>query len=178
MSRLSPPPSADERTMLVSWLDFHRTTLAKKCAGLTPQQLATRSVPPSELSLLGLVRHMAEVERGWFVRRVAGIDAPRIYGAEADESDQDADFHLPVAEPAELAALAALVDQAFAAWRAEVIRADEILAGVANLDVTFRHERGGEISVRWLLVHMIEEYARHNGHADLLREAIDGVTGE
>ena len=171
MPRVNPPVSADERTMLISWLDFHREVLAEKCAGLTPQQLALRSVPPSQLSLLGLVRHMAEVESGWFVRRLAGIDAPAIFVTEADE---DADFHLPDVGAGEFAAL---VDEAFTAWRAQIARADEILAAVPSLDQTFVHERTGPMSVRWLMVHMVEEYARHNGHADLLRELVDGSVG-
>jgi hypothetical protein len=170
--RSDPPFSADERTMLISWLDYHRETLAEICAGLTPRQLATCSVAPSDLSLLGLVRHLAKVESTWFVARVAGIDSPPRYSTEADA---DADLHVPAVTAAELALL---VDDAFTVWRAAIDQADEILAGVASLDEEFLHARDGVmISVRWLLVHMIEEYARHNGHADLLREAIDGRTG-
>ncbi len=173
MDRVDPPLSADERAMLIGWLDYHRETLAIKCDGLTPAQLATRAVAPSELSLLGLVRHLAEVESTWFVRRVAGIDEPARFST---EHDVDGDLHLPAATGTELAGL---VDEAFTAWQSAIARADEVLAGVASLDDEFWHERDRVmISVRWLLVHMIEEYARHNGHADLLREAIDGVTGD
>ena len=165
VERTDPPYEADERTMLLSWLEFHRATLATKCAGLDHAQLRERSVPPSSLSLLGLVRHMAEVERGWFRRTLNGEDAPPVYYSEADP---DGDFD-NVAD--------ADVDEAFATWRAECERAREIVAGAPSLEVTGTHRRGNKVSLRWILVHMIEEYARHNGHADFLREGVDGVTG-
>jgi uncharacterized damage-inducible protein DinB len=171
MTRVRPPRTGDERATLVGYLDYHRETLAVKCAGLSPEQLARRSVPSSELSLLGLFRHLAEVERRWFQFRVAGLDVGPVY---LTDDDEDADFHLPGADPDELAQLAG---DAMATWRAEVTRSDEILAEV-SLDQSFEHEEYGPLSIRWLIVHMIEEYSRHNGHADLLREAIDGVTGE
>jgi uncharacterized damage-inducible protein DinB len=172
MTRVDPPTAGDERATLVGYLDYHRETLAEKCAGLSPEQLARRSVSPSELSLLGLVRHLAEVERRWFQNRVAGIDVGPVY---LTDDDEDADFHLPGADSDDLAKLAS---QAMATWRAEVNRSNGILAAVPSLDDRFEHERDGQLSIRWLIVHMIEEYARHNGHADLLREAIDGTTGE
>jgi hypothetical protein len=152
--------------MLAGWLDYHRATLEMKCAGLTPSQLAARSVEPSTLSLLGLVRHMAEVERGWFRRGLAGEDAPPLY-----YSDDDPDGDFDNLDPA-------TVDDDFAAWRAECARAREIAAAIPSLDVRFTHRSGRQLSARWVLFHMLEEYARHNGHADLLRERIDGVTGE
>jgi uncharacterized damage-inducible protein DinB len=160
------PGAADERTMLAGWLDYHRATLEMKCAGLTPAQLATRAVEPSTLSLLGLVRHMADVERGWFRRRIAGEDAPPLY-----YSDDDPDGDFDNLDPA-------TADDAFATWRAECARAREIATALPSLDVTVIDREGRQLSARWVLHHMIEEYARHNGHADLLRERIDGVTGE
>ena len=149
--------------MLTAWLDWHRATLALKCEGLSPDQLRARLVPPSELSLLGLVRHMADVERGWFRRTLAGEDVPDRYSS-ADDRDGDFD-NVDTADP----------DEAFAAWREEREQADEIISRRA-LDATGRQRTGREVSMRWILNHMIEEYSRHNGHADLLRERIDGAT--
>jgi hypothetical protein len=164
--RVAPPFVADEQAMLAAWLDYHRATLETKCAGLPEEALRERlQGHPSPLSLLGLVRHMAEVERAWFTRGVAGQDAPPLYHS---EDDPDGDFD-NVGD--------ADVGEAFASWQAECGRARKILARVKSLDTTFER-RGERISVRWVLVHMIEEYARHNGHADLLRERIDGATGE
>jgi uncharacterized damage-inducible protein DinB len=160
--RIDPPYESDERTMLVAWLEYHRATLAMKCEGLTHDQLRTRSVPPSGLSLLGLVRHMAEVENNWFRYWLAG-DGP-VTRWEADE-----DFAVDDAS----------VDEAFDYWRQECANAREVLGGFESLDhVGAGQAVGAGISVRWTLVHMIEEYARHNGHADLIREAIDGTTGD
>lgn len=170
-NRTEPVTVADERTMLCGWLDYHRETLAMKCEGLTPQQLATRSAPPSVLSLLGLVRHLSDVERGWFRRRLGREHAPPLY-----YSDDDPDGDFDNVDPATTDAGA--VDATFATWRAECARAREIVTGLASLDeVRFRHD-GEDVSARWVITHMIEEYARHNGHADLLRERIDGSTGE
>jgi Protein of unknown function (DUF664) len=167
MTRTDPPTHADERATLIGFLDYQRATLLMKCDGLSALQLTQAAVAPSELTLLGLVRHLAEVERAWFERRVAVTDVAMLYCA----VDRDGDFHLPADDPQ------ALADEAFATWRRQVARSDEILTTIANLDQSFA-TRDGEVSIRWLLAHMIEEYARHNGHADLLREAIDGATGE
>ena len=150
------------------YLTHYRETLARKCADLSPEQMATRSVPPSSLSLLGMVRHLARVEHFWFQRALVEVEGERMY------DDDDAGF--AVVEPTEAA-----VAEAWAAWRAQVALADAWLADVGDADlgreVTFR--QGTETaSVRDILVHMIEEYARHCGHADLLRECLDGVTGE
>jgi uncharacterized damage-inducible protein DinB len=164
-NRPQPPATGDERTMLAGWLDFHRATLEMKCAGLTPAQLATRAVEPSTLSLLGLVRHLADVERSWFRRRLAGEDAPPLYF-----SDEDPDGDFDNLDPA-------TVDEAFATWQAECDRARQIAAALPSLDVTVDRD-GQQLSARWVLHHMVEEYARHNGHADLLRERLDGTTGE
>ena len=155
----------DERTQLRGWLDYYRDTLLWKCAGLTADQLKTASVEPSSLTLLGLVRHMAEVERGWFRIRSGGQDLPWIYCTD-DHPDGDFD-DVPTADAA------ADLDL----FRAECAAADAALAGVP-LDDHFQHPgRGHEISVRWAVNHVIEEYGRHCGHADLIRERIDGATG-
>jgi uncharacterized damage-inducible protein DinB len=165
--RIDPPYEADEKTMLVAYLDYHRATLRWKCESLSPEQLAARAVPSSTLSLLGIVRHVAEVERGWF-DRVDGVRRPWIY---ATEAEPDLDFDGAIADPE-------LVREAFVMWAAEIEHAREVTKRTP-LEATFVHPRvGAPISLRWLLTHMIEEYARHNGHADLLREAIDGATGE
>jgi uncharacterized damage-inducible protein DinB len=160
------PPVADERQMLEAWLDFHRQTLLAKCAGLTADQLRQRAAPPSTLSLLGLLRHMAEVERGWFRRRVNGEDIDFQFSS---EEDPDGEFdHVDTAD----------AERDFAAYQAEIEAARRAAAG-HGLDETFYHvHREVDMSVRWVYLHMIEEYARHNGHADLLRERIDGETGE
>ena len=159
------PQTGDERTMLAAFLDFHRLTLLHKCAGLTAEQLAARNVEPSLLSLLGLVRHMAEVERAWFRRGLAGAPAGPIYctGDKPDADFEDAD---PTTAEIDLAA-----------YRREVELAREAAAGHA-LDETF-HQRKYDVdlSLRWLYLHMIREYARHNGHADLIRERIGDTTG-
>jgi uncharacterized damage-inducible protein DinB len=159
------PPVAGEREMLEAWLDFHRQTLLAKCAGLTAEQLRQRAAPPSALSLLGLVRHMAEVERGWFRRRVNGEEVGFLFSSEADP---DGEFdHVEDAD----------AERDFAAYLAEIEAARQAAAG-HDLDEVFYHaHRKADMSVRWAYVHMIEEYARHNGHADLLRERIDGKTG-
>ncbi len=152
--------------MLNNWLDWHRGTLAVKCAGLSEEQLRERSTPPSSMSLLGLVRHMAHVERVWFRRILAGEDVPLLYGKDVN---RDADFDDLESASAE---------EAFATWQAEIERARAVSARVPLDAVGKRQRHGQDCSHRWILVHMIEEYARHNGHADLLRERIDGATGE
>ncbi|RKN23569.1 DinB family protein [Micromonospora musae] len=158
----------DERTVLVQYLRDQRLTLELKCADLDAEQLARRAVPPSTLSLLGLVRHMAEVERGWFRRVMAGEDVPPVYRT---ENDRDADFNGAIAEPD-------VVEEAWRDWRAEVEFAERLVERSPDLAVLGRMRDGETISLRELLVHMIEEYARHNGHADLLRELIDGRIGQ
>ncbi|HVV76045.1 MAG TPA: DinB family protein [Mycobacteriales bacterium] len=156
----------DERVTLLDYVKFQRQTLELKCEGLTPEQMAQRSVPPSTMSLLGLVRHMAHVERAWFRIHFAGEDVPRLYQT---PDDPDGDFDGAVADQA-------VVDDAWARWREEIAYADEF---VATHDLDFIAEfDGNRVSLRELLVHMVEEYARHNGHADLLRECVDGRIGE
>ncbi|WP_328539952.1 DinB family protein [Streptomyces sp. NBC_00344] len=165
--RSEPPLTADERTMLDGWLDYHRDTLALKCAGLDDAQLRTASVPPSELSLLGLVRHMVEVERGWFRQVLADEETPPIYFS---DEDPDGEFHLTESDT---------WDEAYTTWQAEIAHARRLASGRSLDDLSDgRNKRGEQFSLRWIYTHMIEEYARHNGHADLLRERIDGATGE
>jgi len=166
IERTEPALKADERTMLVAWLDYHRATLALKCDGLTDDQLRTRSIPPSALSLLGLVRHMAEVELNWFRFWLAGEKPNPRY---ADDEEWDVD--------------GADVAEGFAYWRSECEHSRAVLATFDSLDQVGADQPNDDkpnsgFSVRWVLVHMIEEYARHNGHADLLRELIDGTTGD
>jgi uncharacterized damage-inducible protein DinB len=166
VDRAEPPNVADERSMLEGWLDFHRQTLLRKCAGLSAEQLRQRAVTPSNLSLLGLVRHMAEVERSWFQRRVAGREIDFLY---CDvETNPDGDFdNVEGADP----------QRDFAIYRHQVDGARAVVAN-RSLDETFIHSyRQVQMNLRWVFIHMIEEYARHNGHADLLRERIDGTTG-
>ncbi|WEH19503.1 DinB family protein [Streptomyces sp. VNUA24] len=165
--RTEPSLTADERTMLEGWLDYHRETLALKCAGLDDARLRTASVPPSELSLLGLVRHMAEVERIWFRKVLVDDDRGPIYFS---EEDPDGEFHLTEADTWE---------EAYGTWQREIAAARRNAEGFALADVARAvHRRAGEApSLRWIYTHMIEEYARHNGHADLLRERLDGTTG-
>jgi uncharacterized damage-inducible protein DinB len=166
VERIDPPLVAQEREMLDAWLDYHRATLAVKCEGLTDDQLRARAVPPSSLSLLGLVRHMGEVERSWFRRVLGGEQAPpRYYSDENPDGDFDDVAGAGVAE-------------AFGYWRDECAHARERAAAAPSLDVTGTGRRGETYSLRWIMVHMIEEYARHNGHADLLRERIDGTVGD
>jgi uncharacterized damage-inducible protein DinB len=164
MARVDPPFVADERTLLTAFLDYHRQTLVQKCDGLAVAQLSQPVVPPSELSLLGLVRHMTEVERSWFRRTLAGEDAPPLYYSDADP---DGDFHLPVDVDS---------DASFATLRKEWDHSRQLTAAHSLDDCASRARE--PVSLRWILIHMIEEYARHNGHADLLRERIDGVRGE
>jgi Protein of unknown function (DUF664) len=165
VARIHEPVTAAERATLDGLLEWHRSTFVWKCAGLTGGQLVLRPVPPSSLSLLGLIRHLTDAERAWFRRRVGGLPLPEAY-ARPDRPEaafEDAD---PVSAEADLARLTA-------EW--ELCR--QAVAGVP-LDTTFEHESWGTLSVRWVYGHMIAEYARHLGHADLIRESIDGVTGE
>ena len=168
IERAEPSTTAAERDMLDGWLDYHRATLEMKCESLSPEQLRLRSVHPSSLTLLGLVRHMVEVERHWFRNIFRGEQAPPVYYT---DEDPDGDFDdLESAEP----------DDVFAMWHAECSYAREVSRG-ESLDAVGRvasRRTGEQYSLRWILTHMIEEYARHNGHADLIREAIDGVTGD
>jgi Protein of unknown function (DUF664) len=165
-TRAEPPEVAGERTALEGWLDYHRETLLLKCQGLTGEQLVQRAVAPSTLTLLGLVRHMAEVERWWFRRQFAGqSEAGDLY---VTDEIPDGDFDLAEAAGAETD---------FATFRRECELSRQTAAG-HSLEETFVSTRGTQFDLRWVYLHMIEEYARHNGHADILREQIDGVTGD
>ncbi|MFD9597779.1 DinB family protein [Kitasatospora sp. NPDC059973] len=164
-ARVAPPLTGGEREMLRAFLDYHRATLAMKCEGLTEEQLKQLSSPPSTLSLLGLVRHMAEVERTWFRRVIGREDVPLVWSPEGD---------FQVAYDA----AAADRGEAFAAWTAEVEHARRIEREAESLDVTgYMPKWGADVSLRLVMLHLIHEYARHNGHADFLREAIDGTVG-
>jgi uncharacterized damage-inducible protein DinB len=166
VQRREPDLVADERASVEQWLDHHRSTLLTKCAGLTAEQLKRRAVPPSRLSLLGLVRHMVEVERWWFRMHAGGENLEFPYdpdgvGLDFEEID-DADA---------AADLSAFERECDAARVAVVGRSlDDLVPSRGD-----HPER--ERDIRWIFVHMVEEYARHNGHADLLREVIDGTTG-
>ncbi|CAN5517529.1 DinB family protein [soil metagenome] len=161
------PPLRGERAVVLDYLRHFRMTFEMKCADLDDEQLARRSVPPSSMSLLGLVRHLAKVEHSWARRVVQGdADLPRLYRSEAD---RDLDFNGAVADPA-------VVADAWASWRREVAHAEALYAGLP-LDRLCSHP-DGELEVREVLVHLVEEYARHCGHADLLRECVDGRTGQ
>jgi hypothetical protein len=165
VTRVAEPFTGPERAMLEGWLDWHRATLLTKAAGLTAEQLKQPSAEPSNLTLLGLIRHMAEVERSWFRTRAAGQDVGKLY---CSDDNVDGDFD-------DVAGADAEAD--YAAFLTEVELARRAAAGL-SLEHEFSTPRRPAISVRWVYLHMIEEYARHNGHADLLRERIDGATGD
>ncbi|MEC3915333.1 DinB family protein [Nocardia sp. CDC160] len=155
----------DERALLHSLLTRGREILLWKCQGLNGELLAIRSVEPSSMSLLGLIRHMTEVERGWFRRRAAGEPLDYVY---CSETNRDGDFHDTVPDQAEAD---------YARFVEEIALADKAIADLP-LDHTALHPgTGTELSLRWIYLHMIEEYGRHAGHADLLRERIDGSVG-
>jgi uncharacterized damage-inducible protein DinB len=165
--RTDPARILGERPALEAWLDFHRATLLLKCAGLTADQLKERAVPPSRLSLLGLVRHMTEVERWWFRMHAASTDMPFPY--DPDQTGQDF-------EALDGADAAANIE----AYKQEIAHARAAVAGKQLDDVVPSHGDHPERTrdIRWIYLHMIEEYTRHNGHADLIRERIDSVTGD
>ena len=163
---VKPPRVAGEREALEGWLDAHRQVLLWKCAGLTEGQLKTPANPPSTLTLLGLVRHLADCERWWFQQVAAGRDVPDLY-CTPEHPDADLDDYADADAAAELAT-----------FEQEVRDARAAIADLP-LDHVIRHpESGNELDLRWIVIHMIEEYARHNGHADFLREQLDGVTGD
>jgi uncharacterized damage-inducible protein DinB len=157
-----------ERATLLDYLRAYRLTMEMKCADLDAVQLARQSVPPSTMSLLGLIRHMADVERHWFRRVMAQADAPPLYWS---EDVPDADWLGAVAEQA-------VVSNAWQAWRDEVAFAEQLVADSPDLGIKGINRDGTRIALREVLLHMVEEYARHCGHADLLRERIDGRVGQ
>jgi hypothetical protein len=172
--RETGPRLGDERTTLAEALRCARLTLEMKCAGLDADAMARRSAGPSTMSLLGLVRHLAEIERGTFRVMMAGQDVPRLF---CSDTDPDGDFDGAVPDPG-------VVAESWDAWRAEVEFAARLVAEAPSLDITGddplnQHgSGGGSMSLREVLVGMIYEYARHLGHADLLRERIDGRIGQ
>ncbi|HEX5287239.1 MAG TPA: DinB family protein [Streptosporangiaceae bacterium] len=164
-NRIGPPNSGSERETLRAFLEYQRATLARKCEGLSDEELRRQSMPPSTLSLLGLVRHMAEVERAWFRRVFEDNDAPMVWSGRIDfQAAYDAG--------------ASTRAEAFAAWAAETENSRRIERAAPSLDLAGHQPRWGEdVSLRMVMVHVLLEYGRHNGHADLLREAIDGTVG-
>lgn len=163
---MTDTPLRGERAVVLDYLRHFRTTFERICSDLDDEQLARRSVPPSTLSLLGLLRHLAKVEHSWARRVVEGdADLPQLYRTEAD---RDRDFNGAVADPD-------VVAEAWTSWRREVAHAEAVYADLP-LDRLCPHP-DGEIEARDVLVHLVEEYARHCGHADLLRECVDGRTG-
>lgn len=166
--RTRPPLGGDERTMLLGFLAFQRQTLRAKASGLTAEQLRT-PLPPSELTLAGLLKHMALVEDDWFGEVLRG-EPPRAPWDGVDwAADRDWEFHTALGDPP---------GEVFGLFDRAVARSDEILAAEPDLDaVAVRGRHGRRPTLRWILLHMIEEYARHNGHADLIRESIDGQRG-
>ncbi len=161
-------PAVGEKAVLAEYLDRYRMTFEMKCDGLDAEQLAQRSVPPSTMSLLGLLRHLAKVEHHWFRRALEGNDElPRLYRS---AEDHDFDFNGAVADDA-------VVADAWESWRREVAHAQAWLTAAGDLGETFGYQ-GDQVEIRDIIVHMIEEYSRHTGHADLLRECIDGRTGQ
>jgi hypothetical protein len=171
--RIDPPAQADESQMLSAFLEYYRGTLLFKAEGLTDEQARTPSVPPSDLNIMGLIRHMTEVERNWFQRWFIKADAPGLYYSD-DDPDEDRDMH-----PGPDDTLA----DAIAVFQREVdisrrISADATPDAPAAHIGESEHWAGFNPSLRWILIHMIEEYARHCGHADLIRQRIDGAVGD
>jgi uncharacterized damage-inducible protein DinB len=163
--RVGPPNFGTERDMLRSFLDYQRATLAMKCEGLSDEDLRRQPMPPSALSLLGLVRHMAEVERAWFRRVFDDNQAPMVW---SDQIDFQAAFD----------SRASGRQEAFTAWEAEVENSRRIERTAESLDVAGYQPRWEEeVSLRMVMIHVLLEYGRHNGHADFLREGIDGAVG-
>jgi len=158
------PGQGDERTMLTALLDWHRATLAAKCSGLTAEQLRERAIPPSTMNLHGLVRHLAGVERWWFREQFAEPGLAPLYSYDKDEDEDFNDLSGDFAAD-------------LAVWAAECEAARAIVARSSLDDTGTRRSTGEPVSLRWILLHLIAEYARHNGHADLLRERLDGATG-
>ncbi|KAA6222156.1 DinB family protein [Streptomyces albofaciens JCM 4342] len=164
-ARRRPPLVGDEREILTGYLEWHRATFELKCSGVPAGRLSERSVPPSGLSLHGLIRHLAGVERWWFHIQFAGEAVPMLHYS---DDDPDQDFDDLSGDPA----------QALALWREQCEHSRAIVAAAPSLDATGVHAASGDpVSLRRVLVHLIAEYAQHNGHADLLRERIDGATG-
>jgi uncharacterized damage-inducible protein DinB len=167
IERPEPEIAADERTTLVQFLDYFRATLEWKAEGLSDEQAATATAAPSDLTISGLVRHLTDVERTWFRHCFEGEAVQPVYWT---DEHPDGDLEVDAATS---------LDEALATWRAEIERSREIVESVTDLGETSAAPNHGDFpSMRWILVHMIEEYARHCGHADLIREGIDGARGD
>jgi hypothetical protein len=166
VTRPEPPYAGDDSTMLPPWLDYQRATLLWKCELLDGEALARRSVPPSPISLLGIVRHMTFVEWSWFELRFAGRSTPQPFS-----TDEDPDVDWNDLDPAR-----AMED--IERFQRQCVISREVVAVSQGMDQLAANARGEAMSLRWIMVHMIEEYARHNGHADFLRELVDGAVGE
>jgi len=167
MPRAPEPDGGTERELLLGWLAYHRDTLAAKCEGVPPQHLIRTGLGGSAMSLLGLVRHLTEMERVYFTYCIGGGELEFVYGPYDDEAGAPAgDFDDLVPE---------MVDSSFEAWRAECAHADQLIAAQPDLDAP---GLGSRRSLRENLMKVIQEYARHNGHADIVRERIDGLRGE
>lgn len=163
--RIAPPRFGSERETLRAFLDYHRATLAMKCEGLSDEELQQRSMPPSTLTLLGLVRHLAEVERAWFRRVFEDNDVPMVW---SDRVDFQAAYDASASTRAE----------AFGAWEAEVAHSRRIELAAESLELAGYQPRWeSQVSLRMVMLHVLQEYGRHNGHADFLREGIDGAVG-
>lgn len=173
MARTDPDTIGDELTLLTQFLEFHRATVGLKASGLTHAQLNTASVPPSTMTPAGVVKHLALVEDEWFQVRLLGRPLPDVWAAADLDADRDWDWHTASEHAPE--ELLALYEGACARSRAAV---DEVGRDLETLSVVPDRATGRPFSLRWILIHMIEETARHNGHLDLLRKAIDGTVGE
>jgi uncharacterized damage-inducible protein DinB len=171
MERREPRLVSSERTMLEEFLDYHRTTFLWKVSGLTKEQLG-RTLAPSTMTLAGLIKHLALVEDSWFQKKFLGHDEPKPWLAAPFDQDPDWEWHSAVDD--EPSYLVELYEAACARSRLAFATATSLDAESALVD----RQTGGKFSLRWIMLHMIEETARHNGHADLLREAIDGASGE
>jgi uncharacterized damage-inducible protein DinB len=165
VQRARPPQVADERQALSGWLDYHRATLLGKLDGLDDEQLR-RPMVPSGVCLLGLVKHLTAVEHGWFVVNFAQTGESHLF---VGPDGSEADFAIEEGET---------TDAVVAGYLAACARSREIVAGAGSLDHTVPHPRAGQVDLRWILVHMVQETARHNGHADVIRELLDGTTGD
>ncbi|SFW73011.1 DinB family protein [Amycolatopsis australiensis] len=163
--RVGAPGVAGEREALTAWLAWHRATLLTKLDGLADEPLR-RAVLPTGLSLLGIVRHLAQVEQGWFALGFAGIDEPVVFG---ESDDEDESFRVGPEET---------TDEIVGTYLRMCERSREIVAAAESLDIAVPDERRGKVDLRWILIHMIEETARHNGHADVIRELVDGTVGD
>jgi uncharacterized damage-inducible protein DinB len=173
VARIDPDLHGDELTLLSQFLDFHRATLVQKVADLSAEQLRSRAVPSSEITLAGMLKHLALVEDDWFQTSLFGRNDIEPWASAPFDDDRDGDWHSALEDPPEY--LLGLYDDACARSRAAVAEAGSDLDRVS---VEADRSTGGHFSLRWILIHMVEETARHNGHVDLLREAIDGSTGE